>query len=48
MREMKKRLLAIETELQALYRETGEESEVRFGWLRDSSAFLDGFWYYQM
>jgi len=27
MREMKKRLLAIETELQALYRETGEESE---------------------
>jgi len=28
MREMKNRLLAIEAELQTLYRETGDESEV--------------------
>ena len=28
MRDMKSRLLAIETELQALYRETGDESQV--------------------
>ena len=28
MREMKNRLLAIEVELQTLYRETGDESEV--------------------
>ena len=28
MREMKRRLLAIEADLQALYRESGEESEV--------------------
>ena len=29
MRDMKSRLLAIEAELQTLYRETGDESEVR-------------------
>lgn len=29
MREMKRRLLAIEADLQALYRDTGDESEVK-------------------
>ena len=38
MREMKNRLLAIEAELQTLYRETGDESEVSRAVVRGGDA----------
>ena len=39
MREMKRRLVAIEADLQALYRDDNNESEVNSGFLTDLIVF---------
>lgn len=39
MREMKRRLVAIEADLQALYRDDNDESEVNSGFLTDLIIF---------
>ena len=39
MREMKRRLMAIEADLQALYRDDNNESEVNSGFLTDLIVF---------